>query len=70
MGQAVKAITVLGMLAVLTVGVSSSPGATSMLVPTHAIRGVVKTDPDFEAAFTSTGHGGIEKQEVRTAAWV
>ena len=43
MGQAVKAITVLRVLAVLTVGVSASPGATSMLVPTHAIRGVVKS---------------------------
>lgn len=53
MGQPVKAIVSLGILAVLTVGVSASPGAsepgggavsgTGPLMPTHATRGVVKS---------------------------
>jgi hypothetical protein len=53
MGQPVKAIVSLAIAAVLTVGVSASPGGrdsgdgavggTWPAVPTHAIRGVVKS---------------------------
>ena len=53
MGQPVNAIVSLGILAMLTVGVSASPGAsepgedavsgTWPLMPTHAVRGVVKS---------------------------
>ena len=52
MGQPVKAIVSLAIAAVLTVGVSASPGASDPgdavggrwpAMPTHAIRGVVKS---------------------------
>src|SRR5258705_12954337 len=52
MGQPVKAIVSLAIAAVLTVGVSASPGASDpgdgavsrrWPMPTHAIRGVVKS---------------------------
>lgn len=53
MGQPVKAIVSLAIAAVLTVGVSASPGASApgdgavsrrwQAMPTHAIRGVVKS---------------------------
>ena len=53
MGQPVKAIVSLAIAAVLTVGVSASPGASApgdgavggrwQAMPTHAIRGIVKS---------------------------
>jgi len=53
MGQPVKAIVSLAIAAVLTVGVSASPGANDVdedavggrwpAMPTHAIRGIVKS---------------------------
>ena len=67
MRQPVRAIAAIGILSVLTVGVSGSPGsnepgqATVMerpgLIPTHAIRGVVTSVSASVLVITPSGKG-------------
>ena len=61
MDHPVRAIATLGILSVLSVGVSASPGSnepgwtTAMVKPTHAIRGVVTSVSDSVLVITPSG---------------
>ena len=67
MRQSVRAIAAMGILAVLTVGVSASPGSNEPgqttvqerpgLIPTHAIRGVVTSVSPSVLVITPSGKG-------------
>ena len=63
MDHPVRAIATLGILSVLSVGVSASPGSnepgwtTAMVKPTHAIRGVVTAVSASVLVVTPSGKG-------------